>query len=895
MTRAKTAAMLRREGSLDRARPAVNGAPHRHSMFMARRRVAAADSERAGDWTPQKDTLSREGSCRSSEDSTSRRRRISLMPWSGGTPSRESFRDGTEMSSSRKRQRSLLPSPAARRRSLSPARKQSVRRIMRARFRQVQNVERISAANKFYGLPTLLVVPNLELTLLIVLAAGLMEVAVEMLVAYFTQPAPPNACGGLSNGTVGGGSNATANGTVCVNPDEGSDGVSLAFAWFALSLAVAVGLLWWMLWVGLLLHDFRRHHSRQCWVPAAEIDETDPAVAATTPALAHGVSRVPALALGNSSKAAAPAGNVALASGGSEARTPAAAEPAKAQEAEKEEKEEEETMVERIEEAVSDAAAAAARAAEEAAAAAARAAEEMAEDVAELLEDAKAEVFEEVSAIRRALRQIFTARRAARRAGAYERPEADAAEPARTEAALSLVWKGSVCRLPRMERIAASAGLSLDMLMSFLDAGQPSRRGTYHTFLMMLLQLTFASLVGGFKRPGAKNVSVAVLQVSLLALMQLLMALWAVCGDPSDKLLGLTGFICSLFELASSCMLLAAHYTPDPDSAARMGKMAVDVFKVAIFTPLALALNDTLVVPVVAAANRIVRRGRAEHWPVRRILLEVLLALLRLPLDFLVEVIGQVMPWVSFLLFKVEEAEMQEDAERAKGEAPATAEGEAPAAAYAPARSATAAAVAATEGARTRTIVVFKDVEEARAGTDSAHARGTGPLVTHDEVTECAPVPSSEPLDVVESGITQDGLEQAPSQASQAARAVSKDGHVQGRLTLARTVARAATQGEAADGFRTRTILDVRAELAAYYPPREAVSGGGGGASPRRSNPRAPASVALEDGAAADSTTPGSSHVTSTSGHIQSKMPRAITRQHMNHSTSETSSHRTER
>lgn len=900
MTRAKTAAILPREGSRDRAGPAANGAPRRHSVFMGRRRVAAADSE---DWTPQKGTLPREGSCRSSEDSTSRRRRTSLLPWSGGTPSRESSRQGSEESTSRRRRRSLLPSPAARRRSVSQARKQSVKRIMRARFRQVQNVERISAAHKFRGLPTVLVVPNLELTLLIVLAAGLMEAAVEMLVAYFTHPAPPGACGGLSNGTVGGGGNNTASGTACVSNDEGSDGLSLTFAWFALSLAVAVGLLWWVLWVGLLLRDFRRHHSRQCWVPAAGIGETDPAAAATTPSVAHGAKRVPALAIGNSSKAAAPVANVALATGASETRTPAAAEPTKAQEADKEEAEEEETMVERIEEAVSDAAAAAARAAGD-----------MAEDMADLLEDAKEEVFEEVSAIRRTLRQIFTARRAARRAGAYERPEADAVEPARTEAALALVWKGSVCKLPKVERTAASAGLSLDMLMSFLDAGQPSRRGTYHTFLMLLLQLTFASLVGGLKGPGAANMSLAVLQVSLLALMQLLMALWAVCGDPSDKLLGLTGFLCSLFELASSCMLLAAHYTTDADSAARMGKMAVDVFKVAIFTPLALALNDTLVVPVVAAANRIVQRGRAERWPVRRILLEVLLALLRLPLEFLVEVIGQVLPWVSFLLFKMEETEMQEEPpsqapaaakeEPSPRPAPAAAKGEllpamppavasAVAPAMAPARTSKASAVAAGVGAHTRTMVIFKDEDAACGGTRvrdrnaaGLHSRVTHDEVTHDEVTKSAPTPSSKPpSNVIESDIPHDemmGMELAPSQP---AHAVSSDGYVQGRLTLARTVARATIPGPArALTFGTCTIFDVRAELAAFYP-REAPQDAGGAAGVHAACPRAPASVALDEATVvetveADSvpSTPCSSQRVTTGGHIQSRMPRAVTR-----------------
>ena len=197
--------------------------------------------------------------------------------------------------------------------------------------------------------------------------------------------------------------------------------------------------------------------------------------------------------------------------------------------------------------------------------------------------------------------------------------------------------------------------------MSFLDGGSATRRGTYHTLVALLLQLIFATLIGGLKEAGSADPSVAVIQVSLLAVIQLLIALWAVCADPSDKLLGFTGFICSTCEMISSCLLLAANYSADDsDLATYYATMAVDFYKVAIFAPLVLGVNDTLIVPVVSAATTIVRRGRAENWPARKILFEVVLAVLRLPLDFIAEVIGQVLPWVSMLLFDVEKSETTE-------------------------------------------------------------------------------------------------------------------------------------------------------------------------------------------------------------------------------------------
>jgi hypothetical protein len=462
---------------------------------------------------------------------------------------------------------------------------------MRARFKQAGQVQRITKAARFRGLPMLLVVPNLEITMLLVLSTGQTEAAMEMLVAYLMQPAQPDACD--KNATaLNTGSSMVNSTTECVESTE-----ALGYGWFLLSSLICVGMVAWLFWVGALLRDFYRLHSSDCWVPNAEDCDKQSIVVASA-ALASGERE------GTNAAALVQKGNQVGKSNDLE--------------------------VGRIE-------------------------EETVDDMAELLDDAKEEVLEEMSAIRRNMSTLFTMRRASRRVGAYQRPQKDAAEPYRTEAALALVWKGVFCRLPNVKLVTASAGLSLDMLTSFLDAGCPSRRGIFHTYLALLLQLIFAMIIGGLKGPGEADPNLAVLQVSLLGVTQLLMAIWAVCGDPSDKLLGLIGAICCLCELVSSCLLLAAHFSKgDLEMASNYATLAIDFFKVSIFAPLALALNDTLVVPIVSSGQRIIRRGHAENWSVGRTLCGVIIAILRLPFEFLVEVVGQVLPWVSVLIFEAE-------------------------------------------------------------------------------------------------------------------------------------------------------------------------------------------------------------------------------------------------
>ena len=427
----------------------------------------------------------------------------------------------------------------------------AVRKIMKQRFRQVQQVQRIERAPTFRALPSILVVPNLEITLAMSLATGQMEAAAEMLVAYFMAlpgPEPPCNTETFANATNGTAANSAAaiNGTgnasallecgALLDAADPDAEPPFVFGWLLLSAPICVFHMLWLFWIGRLLSDFYANHAKRCWVPLNK--ETE-------------------LELGDG-----------------------------------------------------------------------------------LVSDVAEELAEEVMMAKRLAKNIFTLRAAQRRSGSYECPEEDAEEPARTEQALAFASLRACFRLPTTD-VAPRAGLSLDMLASFLGDGNPSRRGVYHACIGLFLQLLFAIVIGGLKRPGEANANIAVGQVILVATLQLLSALWSVCGDPSDKLLGFMGCVCSTCECISSVLLLFAHLSKDdPTLAAYFAELAIDFFKVSIYAPLFLTVNDTFIVPAVAEFGAVHKRAKAEAWSWKQTAIEGFKAVLMLPFSSLGEVLS---------------------------------------------------------------------------------------------------------------------------------------------------------------------------------------------------------------------------------------------------------------
>ena len=120
----------------------------------------------------------------------------------------------------------------------------------------------------------------------------------------------------------------------------------------------------------------------------------------------------------------------------------------------------------------------------------------------------------------------------------------------------------------------------------------------------------------------------------------MLSGLWSVFGDPSDRLAGFFGLLVSLCECTSSFLLLAAHYSKDDiEHALWLADLALDFLWGSIYLPLALTVHDTFIVPMVTSAQRVVARSHQESWSRRRLVREVIAAILRLPFETLSELV----------------------------------------------------------------------------------------------------------------------------------------------------------------------------------------------------------------------------------------------------------------
>ena len=365
-------------------------------------------------------------------------------------------------------------------------RRERARRMLKQKIRLAKHAQRIKSARKFRGLPSSLVLPHLEITLMVMLVTGQVEAAAEMMVVSLMHlsEAPCAATAGAWDGTGDvashdGGSAAGANATaqparklesdstdttetIGINGTNATESESctvlspeetIGFPWFLLSFTCLAAVVVWLVWVARLLRHFYRHHSKTCWVPSAAEGRAE---ATSTDAKAKETKETGA-------------------AGAFVVRGPEA---------------------ENAKDALEDVAAKALQ---------------VAEDVVEEMDHV-------ITQTKRSLLSIGTMRRAVRRSGTYEVPEEDQLEPARTEDALAHAMV--CCRGARQASIVrflgalpAHAGLSYNMLTSFLDDGSASRRGTAHSFIAVLLQMAFACAIGGLKRPGETVAAVAVTQV----------------------------------------------------------------------------------------------------------------------------------------------------------------------------------------------------------------------------------------------------------------------------------------------------------------------------------------------------------------------------------------------
>ena len=247
------------------------------------------------------------------------------------------------------------------------------------------------------------------------------------------------------------------------------------------------------------------------------------------------------------------------------------------------------------------------------------------------------EVVEELEMVKSSIQGLFTVRRAARRIGGYTVPEEHRMEPIRTELALTAAF--GICGRKGKEVMDASACIEYTMLASLLDAGNSSKRGTAQGLVSLLLQMATAFVIGGLGRAGEGNAIVAIIQLVLLAVLQISMAVWVLCGDPADRLVAVVSSFVSCCEFTASIFLLCAHLANNILAAQELAERAMLFYTMAVYAPLYLTFYDAVLIPVVSSVIDVVSTGRQEKWSGQRLGREVVVAIVRLPLLVLRELV----------------------------------------------------------------------------------------------------------------------------------------------------------------------------------------------------------------------------------------------------------------
>jgi len=269
--------------------------------------------------------------------------------------------------------------------------------------------------------------------------------------------------------------------------------------------------------------------------------------------------------------------------------------------------------------------------------------------------------------------------------GEYAPAEDAMAEPARTQRALrrAMTWGGILECLPWIRKrqpplsTEQHAAARYEELAIWLgDGAGSSLRGSCYVLVLTMLQLLIAVFIQIYAVLGERNAWAQRSSLIACCVLQLLMAVWTVCGDPVDALDALFSCLASTFEFVATTLLLAASHA-EGDAARQLGERSADLLLASVCVPMVLTVYDSLVMPLIRSMHARITSGQ----PFGRALIGIGAAVVLLPVTIATAFMG--------FEFKGQDAltTMIEDEAEAAAETAETAEKAAPLAAPLPARS----------------------------------------------------------------------------------------------------------------------------------------------------------------------------------------------------------------
>ena len=144
----------------------------------------------------------------------------------------------------------------------------------------------------------------------------------------------------------------------------------------------------------------------------------------------------------------------------------------------------------------------------------------------------------------------------AREMGSFEPPDADNAEPGRTERALARFF--SLKDALKLHPLRAGDGLA-ELETWLADSSGGSRRGVWYIFFMTVHQLVVATLLGfAFANPSAATSIGSLILIGLLVGLQVVGAIWATAHTANDKLDAVEKVVGYSLEIIATGLLFAS-------------------------------------------------------------------------------------------------------------------------------------------------------------------------------------------------------------------------------------------------------------------------------------------------------------------------------------------------
>lgn len=189
---------------------------------------------------------------------------------------------------------------------------------------------------------------------------------------------------------------------------------------------------------------------------------------------------------------------------------------------------------------------------------------------------------------------------------------------------------------------AMEAASQFEELSIWLEHGcGGSLQGTFWSLGITALQLLMAFAISIYSVLAQEVEWAARTSLTIMVIVQVIMAVWSVGADPIDRLEGLVGSFVSVLEGSATSLLLASSYMREAEDANEatlelMGILASRLLMASVFVPIGLSVYDNILLPTADAMQQRIQSGQSCGRAACGILTQIII----LPMTIMTAMIG---------------------------------------------------------------------------------------------------------------------------------------------------------------------------------------------------------------------------------------------------------------